>query len=109
VLSEAPDSWQRKLVIAVDDCGNGLVQLVFCDVPLIDKGDLPPIQTADGARGLRRTEIEAIAEGGDKITLCGIFELAVKPGDRPKVSGPMQPLFGIGEDIENSNRRHPIL
>lgn len=84
------------------------VQLVFGDVPLIDKGYLPPVQTTDGARGLGWAEIETVAKGGYKVTLFWVLKFAVVPRDWSKVPGPVQPLFRIRENIENANRSHSI-
>src|SRR5450755_4528081 len=61
MLSKTPDLRQRKFVVAVNDGRICFVQLVFGDVPLIDKGYLPPVQTTDGARGLGWAEIETVA------------------------------------------------
>jgi len=109
MFSGTPDLRQWKLVVAVYDRRNCLIELVFGDVPLINKRHLPPIQSADRARGLGRAEIEAVAEGGHKVTLSWIIEFAVVPGDRSKVPRPMQPLLRIRENIENANRSHPVL
>src|ERR1035437_4868298 len=76
VFAQTPDLRQGKLVVPVDDRRDRLVQLVFGDVPLVDEGYLSPVETTDRTRGLCRTEVESIAEGGHKIPLGRIGKFA---------------------------------
>ena len=84
MVSKTLDLRQRKFVVAVNDSRNCFVQLVFGDVPLIDKGYLPPVQTTDGARGLGWAEIETVAKGGYKVTLFWFSSLLSYPEIGPK-------------------------
>jgi hypothetical protein len=45
---------------------NGVIQIFLGNVSLVDKSQLPPIQTFNRARGLRRSQIAAVTEGGPK-------------------------------------------
>jgi hypothetical protein len=109
MLSGAPNLGQWKLGVAIYDRCNCIVQLVFGDVPLIGKCHLTPVQSANGARGLCRAKIEAVAEDGNQITLRWIIEFAVVPGDGSKMPRPMQPFIGIGENIQNADGNHAVL
>ena len=53
VLPGAPELGQRKLIVGIDDLHDRVIQQRFADMPLIDPGDLFPIQAGHGAGGLR--------------------------------------------------------
>lgn len=77
MFAQPPDLRQGELVVPVDDRRDGLIQLVFGDVSLVNEGHLPPVEATYRSRRLCRTEVESIAEGGHKIPLGGIGEFAV--------------------------------
>ena len=94
-FAEAPHLGQFALAIPVDDRRNGLVQLFLGHMPLVDEGHLAAIQAANRARGLRWSEIEAVAEGRDQIALGRVVQLPVIAGNRAERPGPVQPLLRI--------------
>jgi hypothetical protein len=68
---------------------NGVIQIFLGTVSLVDESQLPPIQTFNRARGLRRSQIAAVTEGGEEITFARIFQLGVVAGNGAEVARPV--------------------
>src|SRR5262249_54288764 len=47
------------------------------------------------------TEIAAVTEGGGEVALARVSELGLKARQGAKVPGPVQPVIGLGQDIED--------
>jgi len=62
------------------------------------------IDVAQSARGLHRSEIAAKAKYGGQIARNGVFELGIVSGERTEEAGPVQPVLGIAQDIEQMDR-----
>ena len=108
-LSGAPVPRQAQAGIGVDHGGDRGVEGVLRDMALVDEGDLAPVQFLHGAGRLRRSQLAAVAEDGGDIPLAGPFDPGIEAGDRTEVAGPVQPVLGVGQGIDEIDRRQPVL
>ena len=99
---------QADLGVSVDDGNDRVVQLLLGDVALVDEGDLTTVEIFHGTRGLRWAETAAIAERGGEVTLTRTVELGVETRERAEVPGPTEPVFGIGERLQDADGRHAL-
>jgi hypothetical protein len=70
-FSGAPPFDQFKAIVAIDYADDGIEELLFGDVVLIDIGDVPTIDRGHRPSGLCGTEVTAIAERRRDVTLAG--------------------------------------
>lgn len=76
---------------------------------LSDEGDMAATEAFEGARGLSRPQPAAVAKGGGEVALARLIELGLEAGDRPEVPGSFQPVLGVGQGVEDADRRHVFL
>jgi hypothetical protein len=104
----APMPRQGEADILPDHIDHRRLQLFGIDVLGIDptqrlrRGDLGGM-----TGGLAGTEIAAIAEYREQITLDGLGELWIGAGGRSEVPGVAGPVLGIFENVEKVALRHP--
>ena len=67
VLPRAPELREREAIVRVDQGGDGLVEVLLGDVPLIDPRDLPAVEALQGPSGLGRPQVAAVAERGRHV------------------------------------------
>src|SRR5262249_45883467 len=77
-------------------------------MPLVYKCHLPSIQAANGARCLGRPKVEPVTERGHQISFRWVLQLRIIAGDRPKMLGPVEPLLGIREGFQYTDRFHTL-
>jgi hypothetical protein len=68
---------------------------------LVDKRELEPVYAADGPGCLYGSQIAAITEDRQQVSLASPLELALEPGDRTEMTSPVEPVFGVNEGVEN--------
>jgi len=76
-LAGTPQSWDRELVIGVNNSGDRLVHFVFRDVALIYPGNLPSISGFKGPGGLARPQVAAVTKAGYQVSFPGSIQLGV--------------------------------
>ncbi len=92
---------QHKPVVAIDHTDIGIQEFLLGDMILIDIGNLTSVDTGERPRGLCRPQIAAIAEGGGHVAWARREETGFKSRQRTKGGCPVEPVFRIGEDIDD--------
>lgn len=108
-VARAPMRVQADGRVGVDDGGDRLVERLLAHVALVDEGDVPAVQTLERARRLGRAQAAAVAERGRQVALAGAVELGLEPRDRSERARPAQPMLGLGERVQDADRREPLL
>src|ERR1039457_136201 len=96
----SPAFGQRKAVVGVDNFPNRLLQTLFSDVAPVNPGNLSTISAAHGARSLSRPKLTTITKYRCQVPGHRIIELRIVTGNRPEIPRPLQPVFGILQDIQ---------
>ena len=68
-------------------------------------GQVTAVYPGERPRRLGRSQHAAIAEHGRKIERGRLLELPIMAGDRTKAAGPVEPVFGVTQGVENPNGR----
>ena len=98
----APEFGEHEAIIAIDHAHIGVEEFLLGDMALIDVGDLEAIEILEGAGGLGGPQIAAVAEGRRDIALRGRGQPGLKARQRAEGGGPVQPVFGVGQDIDDT-------
>jgi hypothetical protein len=75
---------------------------------LVDPRDLPPVKGLESLSGLGRPQITAIAKGRGYIARLGSLQPGVLARERAKAPRPMEPIFCVGQDIEDIDGLEPL-
>src|SRR5215470_14174419 len=75
---------------------------------LVRPGNLLAIQTSNTAGGLGRPQVTAVAEYGGQVARQRVVQFPGVTGDRAKRRGPIQPVRGRADDIQNVDWRDPL-
>src|SRR5215468_2977428 len=101
MLPGPPEFGQRELIVGINQRGNGRVEFLLGDVMLVDPRDLPPVKGLESLSGLGRPQITAIAKGRGYIARLDSLQPCVLARERAKAPRPMEPIFCVGQDIED--------
>ena len=108
-LAAAPEAVQPDARVGVDHAGDRLVQAGLGHVALVDVRHVPAVQALERARRLARPQAAAVAEGGRHVALARALQLGLEAAHRAEVPGPVQPVLGVGERLQDAGRDHARL